>query len=116
MILREENMAGDAKVRRIILKMVEKIASEYQPKKVILFGSYAYGEPTEDSDIDILIVTQRRLKPEETYKIRRELLRDFSVPVQLICVSEEEFTETKDVIGGITYPASKYGEILYERS
>jgi len=96
--------------------MVEKITNEYQPKKVILFGSYAHGEPTEDSDIDILIVTQRCLTLEETYKIRRELLRYFSVPVQLICVSDEEFKETKDVIGGITYPASKYGEILYEKS
>jgi predicted nucleotidyltransferase len=109
-------MVGDAKIKEKILKMLEKITNEYQPKKVILFGSYAYGEPTEDSDIDILIVTQRRLSREETYKIRRELLRDFSISVQLISVSEEEFTETKDIVGGITYPASKYGEILYEKS
>ena len=109
-------MPNDAKVRRTIDKIVERITKKYQPKKVILFGSYAYGEPTEDSDLDILIVTQRGLDPEETYKIRRELLRDFSVPVQIISVSEEEFTETKDIIGGITYPASKYGEILYEKS
>ena len=109
-------MIADAKVREIIKKMVKRITKECQPKKIILFGSYAHGEPTEDSDIDILIVTQRRLNHEETYKIRREFLRDFSVPVQLICVSDEEFTETKDIIGGITYPASKYGEILYEKS
>jgi predicted nucleotidyltransferase len=109
-------MTDDAKVRGMIDKIVERITKEYQPKKVILFGSYAYGEPTEDSDIDILIVTQERLNHEETYKIRRELLRDFSISVQLISVSEEEFTETKDIVGGITYPASKYGEILYEKS
>jgi predicted nucleotidyltransferase len=109
-------MVGDAKIKEKILKMLEKITNEYQPKKIILFGSYAYGKPTKDSDIDILIVTQRRLTTEETYKRRREFLRDFSFPVQLVCVSEEEFTETKDVIGGITYPASKYGEILYEKS
>lgn len=109
-------MARDTRVRKIILEMVEKVIKEYQPKKVILFGSYAYGEPTEDSDIDILIVTERRLSLEETYKIRREFLRDFSIPVQLICVSDEEFVETKDIVGGITYPASKYGEMLYEKS
>jgi len=109
-------MVGDAKIKEKILKMLEKITNEYQPKKIILFGSYAYGEPTEDSDIDILIVTQRRLNLDETYKIRRELLKDFSISVQLISVSEEEFTETKDIVGGITYPASKYGEILYEKS
>jgi len=109
-------MTADTKVKGAIDKIVERITKEYQPKKVILFGSYAYGEPTEDSDIDILIVTQRRLNSAEIYKLRHELLRDFSISVQLISVSEEEFTETKDIVGGITYPASKYGEILYEKS
>ena len=109
-------MAGVEKAKNIIPKILERIRSECQPTKVILFGSYAHGEPTEDGDIDILIVTQRRLNSEEAYTIRRELLRDFSIPVQLVCVSEEEFIETKDVIGGITYPAKKYGKILYEKS
>lgn len=109
-------MKDDRKIRGIILKIVERIIKEYQPKKVILFGSYAYGEPTEDSDLDILIVSDRRLNPEKTYKMRGKFLRDFSIPVQLICVSHEEFAETKDVIGGITYPAYKYGEMFYEKS
>jgi predicted nucleotidyltransferase len=108
-------MASDRRVRGIILQIVEKIKKEYQPKKVILFGSYAYGEPTGDSDLDILIVTEKRLNHGESYKMQQRLLRDFSIPVQLICVSDEEFEETKDVIGGITYPASKYGEVLYEK-
>jgi predicted nucleotidyltransferase len=109
-------MAGFEKAKKTIPKILEKIRGECQPTKVILFGSYAQGEPTKDSDIDILIVTQERLSSQEIYKMRRELLKDFSIPVQLICVSEEEFTETKDVIGGITYPAAKYGEVLYEKS
>lgn len=109
-------MTNDSRVRKIISEIVERIVKEYKPKKVILFGSYAYGEPTEDSDIDILIVTERCLSPEEIYKIRQEFLRDFSIPVQLVCVSDREFVETKDIIGGITYPAAKYGELLYEKS
>jgi predicted nucleotidyltransferase len=108
-------MASDRRVRGIILQIVEKIKKEYQPKKIILFGSYAYGEPTGDSDLDILIVTEKRLNHGESYKMQQRLLRDFSIPLQLICVSDEEFEETKDVIGGITYPASKYGEVLYEK-
>jgi len=109
-------MTDDADARKIINEIVDRISKEYKPKKVILFGSYAHGEPTEDSDIDILIVTERRFTPAETYKIRRKLLRHFAIPVQLVCVSDEEFAETKDIIGGIAYPASKYGEILYEKS
>lgn len=109
-------MTTDTGVRKVIIEIVDRIIKGYGPKKVILFGSYAYGKPTEDSDIDILVVTEGRSNSEEIYKRRREFLKDFSIPVQLVCVSDEEFEETKDIIGGITYPASKYGEMLYEKS
>jgi predicted nucleotidyltransferase len=33
-----------------------KIAERFQPEKIILFGSYAYGQPTEDSDVDLLVI------------------------------------------------------------
>jgi predicted nucleotidyltransferase len=108
-------MTTDTRVRKIILEIVDRIIKGYNPKKVILFGSYAYGEAREESDMDILIVTERNLSFEETSKMRRHFLKDFSMPVQLVCVSDEDFDETKDIIGGITYPASKYGEILYEK-
>ena len=109
-------MTNNKKTRENIPKIIEMIIREYQPVKVILFGSYAYGEPTRDSDVDLLIVTERRLNYEDTRKIRRSSLKNFSIPLQLVCVTDDEFMETKDVIGGITYPALKYGEVLYERS
>jgi predicted nucleotidyltransferase len=39
-----------------ILALSERIAQEFQPERIILFGSYAYGTPNDDSDIDILVV------------------------------------------------------------
>ncbi|KAF5414277.1 MAG: hypothetical protein C5S38_05075 [Candidatus Methanophagaceae archaeon] len=51
-------------VENILSEIVEKLKSEYKPLKIILFGSYAYGNPTEDSDIDLLILkdtTKRRV-------------------------------------------------------
>ena len=109
-------MTNNKKTRENIPKIVKMIVREYQPAKVILFGSYAYGEPTRDSDVDLLIVTERHLSYEDTFKIRRASLNDYSIPLQLVCMTDEEFMETKDVIGGIAYPALKYGEVLYERS
>lgn len=111
-----KNMTDVNRVREIIPRIIDRIVKKYQPNKIILFGSYVYGEPTKDSDVDILIVTEGRLRHEETYKVRREFLRDFSIPIQPIFVSEEEFIETRMIIGGITYPASKYGETVYEKS
>lgn len=40
----------------LIKKLCERIAREFKPEKIILFGSQAYGCPTEDSDIDLLVV------------------------------------------------------------
>ena len=39
-----------------IKDIADQIAKEYKPEKIILFGSYAWGEPTKDSDIDLLVV------------------------------------------------------------
>jgi len=45
-----------------------RIAQEFQPEQIILFGSYAYGQPTEDSDVDLLI-----LMPFEGHSARKAL-------------------------------------------
>ena len=41
-------MKTNTRFRKIITEIVDRILKGYEPKKVILFGSYAYGEPTED--------------------------------------------------------------------
>lgn len=48
-------------VKVILSEIVEKLKSEYKPLKIILFGSYAYGNPVEDSDIDLLILRNTNL-------------------------------------------------------
>lgn len=42
-----------------IKKVAQKIAKEYSPEKIILFGSYAWGKPHKDSDIDLFIVKKQ---------------------------------------------------------
>ena len=41
---------------RRIQELGERIAQEFQPERIVLFGSYAYGTPTEDSDVDLLVI------------------------------------------------------------
>ncbi len=47
------------------------------PEKVVLFGSYAWGQPTEDSDIDLYVVTRDDFMP-STWKQRRDVVRSIS--------------------------------------
>ncbi len=53
-------MAKEGKSKEIINRIVEKIKREYQPDKIILFGSFAWGRPTKHSDIDLFIIKETR--------------------------------------------------------
>ncbi len=55
--------------KKIINEIVNKIAEKFSPLKVILFGSYAYGNPTKDSDIDLLTIKESSLP--RHYRTRR---------------------------------------------
>ncbi len=69
-------MTGNREGRTVIHEMVEKLIKEYQPKKIILFGSYAYGEVNRDSDIDLLIIKNTDKKPIDRWVEVKRLLRD----------------------------------------
>jgi predicted nucleotidyltransferase len=49
-------MQRDARIEKALDEIVRRLVAEYKPEKIILFGSYAYGEPDDDSDLDVLIV------------------------------------------------------------
>lgn len=100
----------------LLREVVERIADALAPEQVILFGSYAEGRATADSDLDLLVVTERRLSRKERLARMRGMFRDMPLPIQVITISRQEFEETQDVIGGIAYPASKYGRVVYEKS
>lgn len=96
-------------------QLVSRIVERFQPRKVILFGSYASGSPNADSDLDILVVTTGRLTREHAYAARAELQQNFPRELQLIFMDAEEFEETRDVVGGLAYPAAHEGRLLYEK-
>lgn len=50
-------------VERILSEVVDRLKREYQPRKVVLFGSYACGVPDADSDIDLLVVKETSERP-----------------------------------------------------
>src|SRR5437763_2376353 len=67
---------------RVIRRYARAIAEEFHPDKIILFGSYAYGTPHEDSDVDLLVIMPARNQIDQSIKIRRQLPAPF--PMDLI--------------------------------
>ncbi len=108
--------ARDTEAMAAIEAMVQRIVDRFQPLKVILFGSYARGEVTPDSDVDLLVVMpivgSRRRQATDIDMI----LGDRQLPLDLIVVTPEEFDDYKHVIGHILYPAVREGKVLYERA
>lgn len=75
-----------------IEKIVRRIVEGYRPLKVILFGSYAYGEPGADSDVDLLIVKETSERFIDRWVKIRELIADPKrrIPVEPIVITPEE--------------------------
>ena len=96
-----------------IREIVRRVLSVAKPDKIILFGSAATGEMTPDSDVDLLIVeaspTDRR---KESVRIDATL-SGLGHPFDVIVISTDWFEASKNVIGGIAYPANKYGRVIY---
>ncbi len=98
-----------------IESVVQVIVEGYEPMKIILFGSYAYGHPTKDSDLDLLIIKDDEASGIQRNRRVRNILKDFSIPIDVIVKSSQEFEMLKDVIGTVIYPANKYGKVVYEQ-
>lgn len=64
------------------------VAERFQPEKIILFGSHAYGTPHADSDVDILVIMPARNKHSQAYKIRTAVWAPF--PMDLLVRTPEE--------------------------
>jgi predicted nucleotidyltransferase len=98
-----------------IESVVQVIVEDYEPMKIILFGSYAYGHPTKDSDLDLLIIKDGEASGIQRNRRVRNILKDFSIPIDVIVKSSQEFDMLNDVIGTVIYPANKYGKVVYEQ-
>ena len=103
---------------------IEKVKNEIvaklkpiEPNKIILFGSYAYGTPNQDSDLDICIIKNNyKSKMKEKQKIR-ELLKEIRISKDILVVDEAYFEthSNENWINTALYEAKQKGEVLYEK-
>lgn len=104
-----DNIITEQQIEEIIKKIVEG----YKPQKIILFGSYITGKPTEDSDIDLLIIKNTSDSPRKRRKKVARILWKSGIPKDVFVYTEKEFTQYKDIVGTIMYEADKFGRVIY---
>ena len=93
------------------------LAGTDQPiRQIILYGSRARGRGRPDSDFDLLVVAADPVVKWNERRRLRAYLTDVPYEVDVWVMGETEFEETKEVIGGLAFPAHKYGVVLHEAS
>jgi len=101
--------------KRYIRQMVKCIVRQFQPDKIILFGSHARGEAGLDSDVDLLVVMPvSGSKREKAIEIA-VALHDIPVAKDVIVVTPDDFKWRKEIVGTIERPAAREGKLLYAR-
>jgi predicted nucleotidyltransferase len=96
-----------------INEVIDRIVKNINPEKIILFGSYAFGNPSEDSDLDILIVKEMKMP---RYKRTREVkkhLRGMKIPIDVIVYTKKEIKKWKGTKTAFINQAIKQGKVLY---
>jgi predicted nucleotidyltransferase len=95
---------------------IERIVSELKPEKIILFGSYAYGNPTPDSDVDLLVIMNTKAKEIDRYVAVSNLLYPRQFPVDILVKTPKEIEEASRKKGNFFLrEILTKGKVVYER-
>ena len=98
-----------------IEEMSKRIIREFDPERIVLFGSHAADNPREDSDVDLMVVTAKAPPHPERYPAVRGLLADIPASFDIVVKTPEEYERFRRVVNHIVYFADKYGRVIYER-
>lgn len=91
----------------------QQIAEKFQPERIILFGSYASGQPTEDSDVDLLVILPfEELPVQKAITIRQQIQSSF--PLDLIARTPEQIQQRLEMGDFFIRDIMQNGCVLYE--
>ncbi len=108
-------MVASRKTQEVIQDILEKLLAGYAPQKVILFGSYAYGNPRPDSDIDLLIVKETSERFIDRWVTVRRLLSDptRTVPLETLVLTPQEVSRRLAIGDQFLAEIVEKGKVLY---
>jgi predicted nucleotidyltransferase len=95
-------------------KISDRIKKQYSAEKVILYGSYARGEGTEDSDVDILVIAQTNERMFERMATVSRIVRDLrnGLPISPIVLTPEELRHKLDIKDAFIQTIMEEGRVL----
>lgn len=97
----------------IIHEIKSRIINVFHPEKRILFGSCAYGTPTKDSDMDLLVIMPSDEQMHKRVLQIRKLLRDIRTPKDIIVYTPEEVEKWKNASAAFITSIMKEDRVIY---
>jgi len=101
--------------REALDEIVRRIVGALRPRKIILFGSYARRTPSDDSDVDLLIVMDTEERPAERYLAVSRLLRPRPFPIDILVKTPQEVVQALEQQDSFITDIIAHGQVLYER-
>lgn len=96
--------------------VVKRLIAVAQPRKIILFGSYARGQVGRDTDLDVLVVTKDGVANPLAESVRlRDAVSDVDMPMDVLVVPESQFNALRTTPGLIYREACEHGKLAYEQ-
>ncbi len=113
----QKAMAQKIDIDNILDKVVLRIRDNYDPDRIVLYGSYAYGSPDEGSDVDLLIVKDTPERPIERRIAVRKMISDVrrKIPFSSLVVTPGELSERVSMGDDFWVEITTRGKVLYER-
>ena len=96
--------------------VTERLVQRFDPDRIIVFGSHVYGQPTSDSDVDLLIVMDSDERPAERARQVSKLLRPRPFPMDILVRTPEEIEHRLEIGDYFIREVLERGKVLYERS
>ena len=101
----------------VLEEVKNRLVETYNPIAIYLFGSYVWGKPTEDSDLDLLIVIDKSdEKPYERVRPGQRALFGLGISNDLIVYTKEEFDRISSKVTTLGYKIKSEGAVIYARA
>ena len=97
-------------------EVVRRLVDEFHPEAIYLFGSHAWGKPTAESDMDLLVIIEKSgEKPIQRAVRAQRSLRGVKVPVDVLVKTRQEFEKYTSVKASLEAQITRKGKLLYGR-
>lgn len=94
--------------------IINRLVDVYHPRSIYLFGSYAWGQPTDQSDLDVLIVVDKSDEPSYRRSVKGyHAIFGLNIDTEILVRTKSEFEENISDVSTLAYKVKNEGKLLY---